>query len=206
MSKHDFDININGESVSVHLNAPPKTRFYASGFFILLVALGMCVALFLPGKHSDPSMWHHLASSPVESGTFKVWLLIFLSFPVLAFLLMRRYVIAAFPSNEAFHCDRSTLTISKVHYLDVHNTHWDTRTYQLADVRDIRYRAIISTKDATIYGLRFVAGGRKQKILPGLGPRDAEKILQALKTFGADVPDDPKLQQKIKDDVPGQWP
>lgn len=206
MSKHTFRIDITRQSVSVRLEAPPKQRFYAIGSFVVLVVVGMGAVLFLPGKSGSPDLWHQLVSSQFGSTSFTVWLLLLLSFPALMFLLLKRYLIAAFPSDEALHCDRSTLTFSKVHYLDLHNSHWNTCSYQLADVHNVRYRAIISTKDATIYGLRFVANGRKMKTLPGLSPRDAEQLLQALKALGADVPDDPSLQRKIKDNVPGQWP
>jgi hypothetical protein len=68
----------------------------------------------------------------------------------------------------------------------------------MAGVRDIRYRAVASMRGYSIYGLRFVAGGKIQRILPGLKPGDAEKMLIALKALGADVPDDPVLRRKLK--------
>lgn len=55
-------------------------------------------------------------------------------------------------------------------------------------------------KGGTVYGLRSIAGGKTRRVLPGLNPRDAEKILVVLKTFGADVPDDPVLPRKLKED------
>jgi hypothetical protein len=51
----------------------------------------------------------------------------------------------------------------------------------------------------SIYGLRLRAGGRTLRILPWLKPADAERILLALRSFGADVPDDPAVPSKLKE-------
>ena len=52
----------------------------------------------------------------------------------------------------------------------------------------------------SIYGIRFKARGKIRRVLPGLKPRDAEKLLLQLKTFGADVPDPPVVSSELKDD------
>lgn len=204
MAGQGFDIDVNNRSVSVRLDVSghaPRARFYACVFFIAIGALAICALLFLPGKHGSPSMWHDLSSSPVDSGGFIVPLILLLSFPVLMSLLLWRYLVSAYPSDETFHCDGSTVTISKVRWLDIHNKHWDTRSYALADIAKIRYQAIARAKGGSIYGLRFKAGGRRQRVLPGLKPREADKILKALKAFGADVPDDPALSRKVAEDA-----
>jgi hypothetical protein len=54
----------------------------------------------------------------------------------------------------------------------------------------------------SIYGLRFKAGGKTWRILPWLKPADAERILLALKSFGTEVPDDPLVPSKLKEN---QW-
>jgi hypothetical protein len=166
-------------------------------FFIAIGALAICGLLFLPGKHSSPSMWHDLSSSPADSGDFIFPFILLLSFPVLMGFLLWRYTIFAYPSDETVHCDRSTLTISKVRWLDIHNSHWDTRSYALAGIADMRYQEIAYVKGGSIYGLCFIAAGKTERVLPGLKPREADKILKALKTFGADVPDDPTLSEKL---------
>jgi hypothetical protein len=132
---------------------------------------------------------------------FIVPLALLLSFPVVMGLLVRRYAVSAYPSDETFHCDRSTLTISRVRWLDIHNKDWHTRSYRLVDIVKIGYRALGSARGASIYGLRFIAGGRTQRVLPGLKPREADRILKALKTLGADVPDDPKLSKRLEEDT-----
>jgi hypothetical protein len=71
----------------------------------------------------------------------------------------------------------------------------------LADVVDLRYQAVANARGVSIYGLCFIAGGGTQRVLPGLKPREADKILKVLKAFGADVPDDPTLSRKLAEDT-----
>ncbi|HSR07995.1 MAG TPA: hypothetical protein VLM42_12650 [Bryobacteraceae bacterium] len=203
MAEQAFEIDITDQSVNVRLDvstASPRTRFYWCIFFIALGALGICLLLVRPGSHGDPSMWHDLSTSPVDSGNFLVPLVLVLSFPVFVGLISWRWVVMAYPSDESFHCDRSTLTISRVRWLDIHNKDWETRSYPLADIEKIRYQALASAKGSSIYGLRFLAGGKTQRVLPGITPRQADKVLKALKALGADVSDDPEFSKRLEED------
>jgi hypothetical protein len=75
----------------------------------------------------------------------------------------------------------------------------------MEEIENLKYQAIASARGVSIYGLRFKAGGRTQRVLPGLKPRDADKILKALKAFGVDVPDDPKFLKKLAEDAEDHW-
>ena len=137
MPEQDFHVEFNDKSVDVRLSVSehsPNARFYACGFFVATWAVAICALLFLPGKRGSPSMWHDLSSSPVDSGDFIVPLVILFGISVLIVLLTRRYVVLAYPSDEIFHFDGLTLTISKVRWLDIHNTHWDTYSCALPDI------------------------------------------------------------------------
>jgi len=204
MADHSFQIDIDDRSVTVRLDVSkysPHGRFYACIFFIAFLALGICVLLFLPGKHGSPGMWQELSSNPVDSGGFIVPLVLLVSFPVLMGLFTWRYVVLAYPSDETFRCDRSTVTISKVRWLDFNNKHWNTRSFALAEIENMGYEAIARAKQASIYGLRFITAGKTLRILPGLKPQEADKILKALKTLGVDVPYDPELLKKLEEDA-----
>lgn len=202
MPEQEFQLEITDQSAFVRLTVSGKTRFFALAFFACVSALVLSAILFLPGKHGRPSMWHDLSTSSVGSADFLIpFFLLLLGFPLLIIVLPRRYVMLAYPSGETFRCDRSTLSIAKVRWLDVRNNHWNTCSFPLAEVREIRYGAIAQLKGGAVYGLRFVAGGKNCRVLPGLKPRDAERLLTALKTFGADVSEDPVLQQKPKEDA-----
>jgi hypothetical protein len=74
-----------------------------------------------------------------------------------------------------------------VEWFDIHNRHWDTHSYALVDIAKIRYGVIARSKATAIYGLSFFARGRKERVLPGLTSHDADTILKALKSFGADA-------------------
>jgi hypothetical protein len=129
-------------------------------------------------------MWHDLSAARMDSGDFIVPMVILVSFPVAMFFLCRRYVMAAYPSDEILQCDRSAVTISKMRWFDLSNSRWDTRSYALTDVEDLRYGAVASSRGVTVYGLRFSVVGRNERVLPGLNTRQAGVILDAMEGFG----------------------
>jgi hypothetical protein len=123
----------------------------------------------------------------VNSQGFIIPVAILLGVSALVVLISWRYVVMAYPSDETFYCDRSTLTISKVRWLDIHNRDWRTRSYPLNAITGITYKAVARAKGGAVYGIRFKAAGQPECVLPGLGTQDAGKILKAVKAFGADV-------------------
>jgi hypothetical protein len=189
-NQEHFEIEVTSQSVKVRLNASkrsPRGRFYWCIFFVAVWIAVLSLAVFAQGKRGQPSMWHNLATHPVNSQGFIVPLIILLGASALIVLISWRYVVMAYPSDETFYCDRSTLTISKVRWLDIQNADWRTRSYPLGAITGIKFRAVARTRGGTVYGLRFKAAGRSERVLPGLGTNDAGEILNALKTFGADV-------------------
>jgi hypothetical protein len=105
MPEQDLDVDVNDLSVSVRLNVSghaPRARFHACILFTAIGAIAISGLLFLPGKHGNPSMWHDLSSSPVDSGGFIVPLTLLLSLPVSMVLLTWRYVVFVYPSDETF--------------------------------------------------------------------------------------------------------
>jgi hypothetical protein len=208
MADQNLQIDIDDQSVSVRLDVSkysPHRRFCVCIFYIALLALAVCVLLFAPLVDGAPSMWQDLSTYPVNSGTSILALVVLVGSPLLIFLLLRRYMVFAYPSDETFRCDRATVTVSRVRWFDFNNKHWDTRSYALGEIGNLRYEAIAEAKWVSIYGLRFSAGGGTQRVLPGLKPRDADKILKALKVFGVDIPDDPESLKKLAEDAEDHW-
>jgi hypothetical protein len=199
MAHSDFSISITDKAVDVRYTpsaTEPRGKFF--GFIVIICTLLVLASaiLFLPGKHGDPSMWHDLVSSP--SGTSVVFtpigLMLFLGlFGWQGF----RYARAAWASDETFHCDHEAITISRIPWLDFSNRTWRTYTYPLSEVSKIRFAVIASAKGRSFWGLRFRAHGRKWA-LPGLEAPEAKTILTGLRALGADVPDDPNLDKRIK--------
>ncbi|MBS1813624.1 MAG: hypothetical protein JSS87_01985 [Acidobacteria bacterium] len=200
MAHSDFSISITDKAVDVRYTpsvTDPRGKLFGFIFTaIVLVALA-CAVLFLPGKHGDPSMWHDLANAPASSSGVLI--------PVAGLTLFIglfgwqgfRYARAAWPSDETFHCDRESIAISRIPWLNFSNRVWRTYTYPLTEVSAIRFAVIASAKGRQIWGLRFRAHGRRWA-LPGLEAPEAKTILTGLKALGADVLDDPKLDKRIK--------
>lgn len=200
MAHNDFSISINDKAVDVCYTpsaSEPRGKLFGFIFTISMLVLTACGVLFMPSKHGRPSMWHDLTSAPSNS---------FVIFTLIGFLLVIalfgwkefRYDRAAWASDETFHCDREAITIKRIPWLDFSNRSWRTYTYPLADVSAIRFAVIVSAKGAAFWGLRFRAHGRKWA-LPGLEAPEAKQILTGLRALGADVPDDPKLDKRIKE-------
>lgn len=190
INQANFKMEVTNQSVTVHLNASkksPRGRLYWGVFFVALWIAALCLLIFSDGKHGGPSMWHAFETNPVNSQDFIAPLVILLCISALFVLMNWRYVVMAYPSDETFYCDRSTLKISKVRWLDIHNKDWQTRSYPLDGVKGITYRAVARSRGTAIYGLRFRAAGRSERVLPGLGTHDAGKILKAVKAFGGNV-------------------
>jgi hypothetical protein len=193
MPDQKLHLDITNDSVSVRLNGDSgKKRFYALAFFSALTVIGMGLLLFLPGKGGSPSIWHNRSASYD----------LVLTFPLFMFVLTKRYVRLAYASDETFRCDRSTLSIARVRWFDFRDGHWNSSSFALAEVRKIEYRVLTSMRGTSIYGLRLKAGGKTLRVLPWLKAADAERILLALKSLGADVPDDPVVPSKLKEN---QW-
>jgi hypothetical protein len=201
MPDHEFHFEVTNEYVYVRRNVSGKTRFLALAFFSGIMIIFMCLLLIMPGKHGAPSMWHSMSTAAFGSFGFLFPFFLLLCFPLLILVGTKRYVRLAYPSDESFRCDQSTLCIARVRWFDIHNEHWESSSFALSDVQEIKYKAIASLRGMTIYGLRLKAGGKTLRILPELKPVDAERILLALKALGADVPDDPVVSSKLKNDL-----
>jgi hypothetical protein len=198
MAHTDFSISITDKSVDVRYTpsvSEPRGKLFGFIFTICILVVLACALLFLPGKHGNPSMWHDLANAPSDSSVvFAIGFTLFIGlFGWQGF----RYARAAWASDETFHCDREAITISRIPWLDFSNRTWRTYTYPLTDVSGIRFAVIASAKGRSFWGLRFRAHGRRWA-LPGLEAPEAKPILTALRTLGADVPDDPNLDKRIK--------
>lgn len=200
MAHSDFSISITDKSVDVRYTpsvSEPRGKLFGFIFTIGMLVVLACAVLFLPGKHGNPSMWHDLASGPASSSGFLVPVIGLPLFMGLFGWQAFRYARAAWASDETFHCDREAITVSRIPWLNFSNRTWRTYTYPLTEVRAIRFAVIASAKGRQFWGLRFQAPGRKWA-LPGLEAPEAKTILTGLKGLGADVPDDPNLDKRIK--------
>ncbi len=196
----DFTISIKQDSLEVRLHPTsrsPHAKLGGAIFSASMVVLVVCALLFLPGKHSRPNMWHDMSEAAIESSDFLVPLGILIVGGGLLGWMGFRWSAAAWPSDETLRCDHTTLTISRIPYLDFRNRTWKTRSYGLRDIEKFRFAVYASAKNSSIYGFRFRANGRRHKTLPELEAPEAQTILKALQGFGVDVVLDDKLQKKV---------
>ncbi|HEY5328704.1 MAG TPA: hypothetical protein VIJ79_02370 [Acidobacteriaceae bacterium] len=199
MTSHGFDITVSNEVVDVHRDPKPapKQKFWGAIVVITTILTVLCALIFLPGKHGSPAMWRDLSRAPINSSDFLFPFCLIGTFVILMGWLAIRWILAAWPADDALHCDRVNFTVSKAKWLDTKGT-LVAHSFAISQISQLRYGAIASAKNSTIYGLRFRVDGKMQKLLAGLEAPEAGTILAALKSLGADVLDDPKLQKRIK--------
>jgi hypothetical protein len=201
MANSDFSISITDKAVDVTYTpskSSPRGKLFGFIFIASTNILLVCAMLFLPGKHGNLSMWQNLNYAPAGSSDFFAPLILLSLVVSLLGWWGFRYARAAWASDETFHCDHDAITISRVPWLDFSNRTWRTYKYPLTEVSAIRFAVIASARGARYWGLRFRAHGRKWT-LPGLEAPEAKTILVGLKALGADVPDDPNLEKRIKE-------
>ena len=200
MALNDFSIAITVESVDVRYTpsaSEPRGKLFGFWFTVSILAALIAAILFLPGKNGNTSLWHSLSSGSVDSGLIVLLIAMSLVAGLVGWQTVR-YARAAWPSDETLHCDRAAITIRRVPWLDFSNRSWTTHRFPLAQVTNIRFAVIASAKGRSIWGLRFRAPGRMWA-MPGLEAPEAKTILVGLKSLGADVLDDPKLEKRVKE-------
>ena len=200
MVQSDFSISIKDDSVDVRYTPSarkPHGKLFGLIFSISMLVLFTCFVLFMPDKHGGPSVWVDLISTPREESWFVGKVIVILLFAAGSTWHVLRYARVAWASDEILHCDRKAITISRIPWLDFSNRTWRTQIYPLTEVRGIRFAVIASANRERIWGLRFRAHGRRWA-LPGLEATQAKAILVGLRALGADAPDDPGLDKKIK--------
>ena len=200
MTQGDFTISVTDEAVDVSYTpsaSEPRGKLFGFIFVIGTLVACSCAFLLLPGRSGEGGIWQALSRSPADSSDFLMPLTGLAVFNALLGWQGFRYARAAWASDETFHCDRNAITISRIPWLDFSNSTWRTHTFPLAEVSAIRFAVIASAKGRAFWGIRFRDQGRKWA-LPGLEAPEAKIILDGLKTLGANVLDDPKLDKRIQ--------
>jgi len=197
----DFTISINKDSIEVRLDPSsrsPHAKLGGAVFIVSMTIVVLCALLFLPGKNG-PSMWQDMSNAGIESGGFLVPLGILIIGCGLLSWMGFRWSAAAWPSDETLRCDHTTLTISRIPYLDFRNLKWNTKSYALRDIERFRFAIYASAKGSSKYGFRFRR--ERQTTQDTSRPRspEAQNILKALQGFGIDVVLDDKLQKKVSE-------
>jgi hypothetical protein len=162
---------------------------------MVVLLLGLLSAL--PGKPGTHSIWVDLSKTPINY--WRLWSAFCFIFPfaILMGWFFVWWIASAWPADDALQCSGGEWTISRTRWFDTQDK-LVARTYPLNQITQLRYAVLAAAKGSTIYGLRFKANGKRQKLLAGLEAPEAGLILSGLKALGADVLDDPNLQKRIK--------
>jgi hypothetical protein len=199
MSQQGFEINITKDSVDVRRNVSFLAQRYGTYVGIAYVALAILIFYWtILYSHGRVSIWEIVREGRIANSDFGVavfGLIVISGFSAIILFLGAR---TFFASGDSLHCDRSTFTVSRIPWFSLRGK-WTTRSYPLSDISQLRFAKILRNRSGDdFWGLRFLAGGRKQKLFTGLEAPEAHKILKALHVLGVDVLDDPDMRDIVE--------
>jgi hypothetical protein len=189
MATRHFQIEIKADSMEASSSESAHGNSRRPGVNLAVMGFGVLMFLWLTFRvdRYGYTLWRYLAVYPHNSSTYKDNVFGLVMGAILCGMFFLAGLRAFFPSGETMHCDRSTLTVSKIPWISF-NGRWHTREFVLSEVTELCFGVLQSGRGDSIYGIRFVYACRKQKMLAGVTAPQAYKILSALKSLGADVP------------------
>jgi hypothetical protein len=198
MRASNYRIQVTSDSVDVECDdsfqSTRTSRFFFGGVAVgcaLFLLYGSCF-----GHGQNPNIWVMLADSrPGSTGfAFNVIDAVLIVVLVVFFLLVGiRYFL---PFGERLHCDRSTLTWSKIPWVSFGNR-WVTRSLPLSEILRASYGIVYKSKG--IYGILLEAEGKPWKLFWGIETPEANRILLGLKGLGVNVHHDPEMRESIRE-------
>jgi len=199
MISHGFDIIVTDKSVDVSRN--PTTTFrnrFLGALFLVGVSLVFVAGIsLLPNKEGASSTWRALTSKPIDYSQLWANFCFIFPFALLMGWYFVWYVRAAWPADDALHCDHNGITISRTRWFDTKDK-LVSHAYSKNEISQMRYAILASGRGNSIYGLQFKLKGKKQKLLAGLEAPEAKAIMDGLNNLGIDVIGDPKLDKRVK--------
>jgi hypothetical protein len=198
MRKSNYQIQVSADSVDVECDdsyqSTKTSRFFFGGITIgcaLFMLYGSC---FSRGR--NPNIWVMVADSRPGTADFIINLIfaVFVVVLIVFFLLLGiRYFL---PFGERLHCDRFTLTWTKIPWVSFGNR-WVTRSIPITEV--IRASFTIVYKSKGIYGVLLETYGKPWKMFWGIESPEANRILRGLSGLGINVLHDPEMREAIRE-------
>jgi hypothetical protein len=112
---------------------------------------------------------------------------------ILIFAFGVRYLL---PFGQRLHCDRSTLTWSKIPWIGFGNR-WVTRSVPVSEVVQASYAMVYKSKG--VYGIVIETYDDSWKLFWGIETPEANRILRGLKGLGVNVFHDPEMRESIRE-------
>jgi hypothetical protein len=193
----NYHIRVTADSVDVECDGPFPARAGRISFASLMLA---CATFLLYGSlvglGRQPAIWATLANSRSGSTDFFVNLC-FAVFTVAIVIFFFASGIRYFlPFGERLHCDRSTLTWSKIPWISLGNR-WVTRSISLSEISRASYSIVYRSKG--VYGILLETSGKPWKMFWQLESPEANRILRGLKALGVNVCRDPEMRESIRE-------
>lgn len=198
----DWHISVQVDSVHVESSYRPAFRRSRTLACAALFALSiwLVASTFRPDRYGY-TLWRYLENYPKSSRVFTDHLvpLIFLAIEVGFFVLCALRMF--FPSGETLHCDRHTLVVSRIPLTSFRGK-WKTRTFPVSEISELHYGVVQSGgRGHSSYGILFCVCGMEEKMLAGLEPPEAHRILKAMSGLGANVSKDGDMRYLVRESL-----
>lgn len=122
-------------------------------------------------------------------------LVLYLSVSFIFLALGFRYLL---PFGERLHCDRSTLTWSRIPWIS-HRNRWVINSIPFTEVVGVSYAIVYQSK--SVHGIVLETYDKNWKMFWGIEPPEANRILNGLKQLGVDVHHDPDMRLLIRESL-----
>jgi len=155
----------------------PATRGASSA---VLPALLCAFLLYMSG-----GLVHELLNNLNQGKAAMLPSVVLLIFSWMIFQLSR----LLFGRREVLRCTNEDLSIINLDF----GYAWRRRTFLKPDIKGIEFAPLGFSKYGAVAGLRFNAAGKQIKLLRGLRPVEAQKILTKLSALGFDTGTDPAM-------------
>jgi len=197
MPTNNYRIRVSADSVDVECDTPFRSRTaqYSWGGYAIACSLFMLYFAGF-GHERDSSYLRILAHSRLGSTEFSS------SVFGAAFILVTVITILGFgvryflPFGERLHCDRDTLTWSKIAWLSFGN-HWVTKSTPLPEIFRASYTIVYKSKG--VYGIVLETYGESWKMFWNIEAPEANRILRGLKGLGVNIHHDPEMRESIRE-------
>jgi hypothetical protein len=201
MYSRKYKVKIGADYVDAKWDSSYRSipvRVFGSIAMAVLAAAWMYYAVFRP--HHGYAVWWTLTHERASSRYF-----IETAVAILLNLILSGYILALgvrslFPSGEKLRCDYSQLIVSKIPWVSFRGR-WTTRVFSLAEISQMEYEVLRrgTARDPSVYGIRFLADGKVQKILSRIEAPEASHLLRGLERLGLDIRHDPDTLAKIQE-------
>lgn len=188
MPVSSYKVHAGADSLDVQWRGPARSRVF--GAFVIVIILAEIYFAMNRGPWADLLRSHpgspRSGSIVFESALLLLLLLFFLAIGV-------RHLL---PFAETLHCDRSTLTWSRIPWISFGNRRI-THSVPFSEVVGASYAIVYRSKN--IHGIVLETYDENWKIFWGIESPEANRILHGLKKLGVNVEHDPEMRASIRE-------